>query len=512
MIAWGWIPTGALAAPSEEPAVREVEITVVPGRLMFTPRVLTAPPGERLRFKVKNTGELTHNFVICDQPDSWRMVAEIAIDLGAAGAAQNFNPGPPLVTCATPLIQPGEQAVLDWVAPTGGGVYSFLSTVPGHASLMRGEVAVLQPDSLSNLKFEYYEGEWKNIEEFKAGKPEKPVESGELAGSRIDLDVIGPLRDRLEARKKGKVSAGIILTANVRLPVAGTYDFALSSGRVPCHLKIVDAATIEHDGSENRTRFSNGIESLDDGIYDLVLELVVDGNVATPGIAWRGPAGAVSLSVGKVDGYLKQDDFVIRGDDEEPFVVTVPMPDASAVSLAVALPYGAHYCFDPDTLCVRYAWDGEFLDATPRPDDGSGRIGGNCKPLGKIVSLGGGANFPLRIGDLADDDPEVRYLGHTDGNATHEPELVFEVGNHTVFQRVSLSKRDPDDGLLVNYTFRIDPPPAPDVPVLFYADPKEVEVAVAQGFARNGVAMFYLSEGTDEISVGVKGKAGKAGE
>ena len=102
----------------EAQTVREVEITVVPGRLMFSPRTVMAQPGERLRFKVRNTGELVHNFVICCEGGGrWKDVAEVVIDRGELALAQGFDLGPPLVTHAMGLLRPGEEAVLLWRAP-----------------------------------------------------------------------------------------------------------------------------------------------------------------------------------------------------------------------------------------------------------------------------------------------------------------------------------------------------------------------------------------------------------
>ena len=489
--------------PPEIP-VREVEINVVPGRPMFTVRRLTARPGEKFRFKVKNTGKLPMNFVISSE-GTWREVADLVNSLGEQALDMDFNPGPPFVTHALPLMRAGEEGELEWSAPeTRGKVATFLSSVPGHAASMHGHVIVFAQPSLKDLSYAYYEGTWEAEGFPDFGLAGDPVRAGDLAGDRIDFDAIPVLAERAETRKKAGHQAALVISGLMRIPFMGNYDFALSSN-AHARLAITDAVDIQHDGS-GKTVFEPASSELDDGVFGLGLELVGSEISKTPGVAFRGPEGVVSLSTGQFDPFTWPDQFVIeRGPyDDEPLAVSVPMPGAAELALAVSLTSGVNYCFDPETLCVRYAWSGRFLDARPNPDDGSGRLGGNCKPLGKILNLGGDSTFPLRLGKLGSDGNDVTYLGHSSGSKEEDPELVFKVGETTVFQRVSATRNSTPNDIELEYVFRFSPPPDSKMPIMFYADSREVTVTSESGFAKDGVVLFTLPEGEDSVSVALK--------
>jgi uncharacterized cupredoxin-like copper-binding protein len=472
---------------AEEPAPRSVAIETVPGRLLFSPGSVLVKPGELLRLTVKNNGPVVCNFVICGEGESnWKQVADLVIDLGTSMLARTFNPGPPLVTHGTGLIRPGEEATLDWRAPQQEGVYPFLSSVPGHAPLMHGEFLVMsKPVGISNLHYRYFEGKWDGVPDV---SELKPITSGDLPGNLLDFDAIPGLRAHLDGRKPGMQSA-LEISANVQVPLKSDYTFALASD-VPAKLVISHAEVVTHDGTRDVTRFGKvelGAPEPTTELPWMQLLLVSDGELKTPGLKWRGAAGSANLSVAKP---------CVITPDEIPFAATLPMPDASALALAVALPNDVNYCFDPDTLSVRYAWAGGFIDARPTENDGSGRVNGNALPLGEIIPLGAEASFPLRIGRLAEDAPEVRYLGHSTAKG-ETPSLMFQVGDYTVAQTVSISVPEHT----VTYAFQIDPAPAPGVQIVFSANPNEVGVSTPHGYARNGIAVLTQPEKDAPVSV-----------
>ena len=466
---------------AEDPASRSVLIETIPGRLLFSPRSILVEPGELLHLTVKNNGPVVCNFVTCGEgEDNWKQVADLVIDLGPSMLARNFNPGPPLVTNATDLISPGEEAALAWRAPKQAGVYPFLSSIPGHTPLMRGEFVVTSnPVGISNLRYRYYEGEWEDAPDLTALKP---VSSGDLKGELIDFDVIPGLRAHLDARKPGTKSA-IEISASVHVPLKSDYTFALASDS-PAKLIISHAEVVTHDGTQGVTRFGTADLGAPEPTHELPwMQLLVfnDGDLHTPGLKWQGAAGSANLSTAKQH---------VIAPEMKPYTATFPMPGASELALAVALPDDVNYCFDPDTLSVCYVWNGGFIDARPAANDGSGRVNGNVLPLGTPVSLGSESSFPLRIGGLGDDPPEVRYLGHSilDGKTLS---LMFQVGGYTVAQNVSIS---PGAAPVVTYSFQIDPAPAPGVPIVFSANPKEVELSTKHGFAEGGVALLTRPE------------------
>lgn len=482
-----------VSSQEKETDSRELTIETVPGRLMFSPRFIQVKPGESLRLTVKNNGSVTHNLVICSEGvDNWKEVSNLVIDLGETMLSRNFDPGPPLVTHGTALILPGEEATLDWRAPQAEGVYSFLSSVPGHAPLMRGELQVSTASpGLTNLHYHYYQGKWSDDPDFTKIKARA---SGALDGPAIDFSAIPELESHMNSRKPGEQSA-IVVTADIDAKLRGDYTFALASSS-PASLSISDAIVVTHDGKSGATRFGKMELVSPEPTTELAhmkLEVISDKALITPRLWWRGPGGRIDLSVaGK---------FAIASEDL-PHAITVPMQGASPLALAVALPGDANYCFDPETLSVRYAWTGGLVDARPVNDDGSGRIGGNVMPLGNPVSLGADSGFPLRIGGLAEDAPKVTYLGHTDGSETEPLALLFQVGDYTVTQKVAIVRTDDTpESIAVTYAFNIEPAPAAGVAIVFSADPDEVNVTTTDGFARNGVAVLRLQRDTSEVTV-----------
>ncbi|MGK0184318.1 MAG: putative cupredoxin-like copper-binding protein [Verrucomicrobiales bacterium] len=472
---------------------RDVTIETVPGRLMFSPRSVQVQPGELLRLKVKNTGSVIHNFVICSEGvDNWKEVANLVIDLGDSMLARNFDPGPPLVTHSTALVRPGEEVTLNWKAPMAEGVYAFLSSVPGHVPLMRGEFQVSStPVGLTDIRYYYYQGKWGSEPDF---EKTEALAGGPLDGSILDFDAIPELGTLSGGRKSGE-KAAVVITADITVKLPGDYTFSLTSA-APALLSISDGEVVMNEGKSTVTRFGAielGSPEPTDELPHLRLQVISDAELATPRLSLNGPSGHHRLSAPGA--------FVIAP-EVPPFTVTVPMPEASALALAVALPGDTNYCFDPESLSVRYAWLGGFIDARPVDDDGSGRPGGNVSLLGEMIPLGADGAFPLRIGSLAEDPPEVRYLGHTVGDGTAEelPALMFQVGDYSIAQKVSVSSEEKGSPV-ITYTFAIDPLPAAGVPIVFSADPDSVTLTTENGFARNGIAVLTSAPNESEVAV-----------
>ena len=100
----------ALLAPTEPVGVRE--LTVQGFEYGFDPAELTIHRGEAVRLLFRNTGTIEHDLTIPD----W--------------------------DAATPILAPGEEAVVEFQARRSG-TFRFLCTVPGHNELgMNGTLRV----------------------------------------------------------------------------------------------------------------------------------------------------------------------------------------------------------------------------------------------------------------------------------------------------------------------------------------------------------------------------------
>ena len=106
--------------------------------------------------------------------------------------------------------------------------------------------------------------------------------------------------------------------------------------------------------------------------------------------------------------------------------------DSNARSIAVGMPGGFSYSFDPVRCRLAYVWFGGFLDFRP---EATGR-GGQQVPILGTKRLVGTADLPLRISD-PDRKPEfIRFDGYRRESATGIPTFLFRVDGVSVEQRV----------------------------------------------------------------------------
>lgn len=123
------------ASDSEEPArTIVVEMVETDGRMAFVPDLLQVEPGEHVRFRIRNKGELEHEFVLGSQAglEAHRATMEQHPDM-AHGA--HDEPG-------ARRLAPGEAADLGW-AFAGPGRFEFVCLIPGHLEAgMKGTIMV----------------------------------------------------------------------------------------------------------------------------------------------------------------------------------------------------------------------------------------------------------------------------------------------------------------------------------------------------------------------------------
>jgi len=86
---------------------------------------------------------MQHNLVVV-KPGTDEEVGLLADQMAARvdGATRHFVPDSKQVLYATPLVNPGGRAELEFKAPSQPGVYSYLCTFPGHWRVMRGNLVV----------------------------------------------------------------------------------------------------------------------------------------------------------------------------------------------------------------------------------------------------------------------------------------------------------------------------------------------------------------------------------
>ncbi|MCJ8286376.1 plastocyanin/azurin family copper-binding protein [Halomonas sp.] len=154
-ITLGLVATSAFAAGEHNSAhsttpdaVVDRTIQVEAGDMWFDPETLGITAGETVRFKVVNTGNLQHEFVIGDAEaqEAHREMMQAMGDSGHGDAhdghgghdmAEGAHDGEmPAVT-----IAPGETAELVWTAPMDVESLVYACNIPGHyESGMYGEI------------------------------------------------------------------------------------------------------------------------------------------------------------------------------------------------------------------------------------------------------------------------------------------------------------------------------------------------------------------------------------
>ncbi len=135
---------------------------------------------------------------------------------------------------------------------------------------------------------------------------------------------------------------------------------------------------------------------------------------------------------------------------ERPTFQRAFLPDAGPAAIAVALPGDLNFCWDAGNCRLRYAWTGDFVDATKMWNSNGNSL---TKILGdRFWNSGGGeTTYGIRFGDKAAGTVDFRGYSVIDGI----PEFEYRVDGVPVREWISPGA----DGTL-NWRFRIDSPTA----------------------------------------------------
>lgn len=123
----------------------EVQVSTLPSKMLFDKQVIVIPAGRPVVITFNNPDEMPHNFVII-KGGAIEKVGKAADAMGAGkeGFEKNFVPDLPEVLYSTPLVNPGDDATLEFTAPAVAGEYAFICSFPGHWQMMRGVLKVVK--------------------------------------------------------------------------------------------------------------------------------------------------------------------------------------------------------------------------------------------------------------------------------------------------------------------------------------------------------------------------------
>jgi mono/diheme cytochrome c family protein len=139
---------------------------------------------------------------------------------------------------------------------------------------------------------------------------------------------------------------------------------------------------------------------------------------------------AMALLVCAVSASATRGEFDIVVKDRA--IVQRCVTDKSARNIAVGMPGGFSFSFDPVRCRLAYVWFGDFLDFRP---EATGRGGQTVNILGTKRFVGT-ADLPLRIGDPQKDPRSIHFDGYRKESATGIPTFLFRVDDVPIEQRV----------------------------------------------------------------------------
>jgi putative heme-binding domain-containing protein len=127
-----------------ELGVQVVVVRTVPHKMVYDRSRIYVEAGKPVVIVLENADIMPHNLLVA-APGALVEIGLAAEQMVSDPSAfsRNFIPQSPKVFHATALVQPGETARLQFVAPRQPGDYPYVCTFPGHWRLMNGTLVVV---------------------------------------------------------------------------------------------------------------------------------------------------------------------------------------------------------------------------------------------------------------------------------------------------------------------------------------------------------------------------------
>ncbi|MBL8830078.1 MAG: ThuA domain-containing protein, partial [Planctomycetaceae bacterium] len=126
---------------SDTPELTTIRVATIPERMMYDVKELTVTPGKKVKLTFANPDFMPHNIMLV-KPGKADDVGLQAIALGAGGFDVGFVPQSDDILWSIKLVDHGQEAVIEFTAPTAEGAYPYICSFPGHHLLMRGMMFV----------------------------------------------------------------------------------------------------------------------------------------------------------------------------------------------------------------------------------------------------------------------------------------------------------------------------------------------------------------------------------
>ncbi|MFT5127329.1 MAG: azurin [Rhodothermales bacterium] len=404
-----WRKTNTAPAKFGKPD-KVIVIKTVPLKMLYDVTSFTVAPGAKVQLIVVNNDEMQHNLLICKKESKNGMdVAEAAIALGGEGMAAHWVPKHKNLLHATQLINPATQQSIFFTAPKAKGVYPYVCSVPGHATLMNGKMTVGAVSSFSRLSYKAYKGAgWNKLPDFPTLTP---IAEGDAPDKLIDIKLA-----------KSKNDFGLVFEGDLVVPKDAQYKFSLSSDD-GSRLLVNDKQVIDNDKIHAATSVDGKVD-LTAGTHSVRVEYFDKSGQISLALSWSGggiknqklSVGAPPAKRGKGGSAV----IMLTPTKDEAIIYRNFIEGVSARGITVGYPEGAHLAFDASTMHLALMWQGDFMNAGRH---WSGRGQGNQPPAGENV-----VKLPQfhQFGILADDDAVWPDAPSRAANEVNKSDLRFK--------------------------------------------------------------------------------------
>ncbi len=121
---------------------RELVVDAI-GGLQYAQKEFEVERGQAIAFRLRNTDVMPHNLVLV-KPGAMPLVGEASFKMlnDPEAGKKHYVPDLPEVLHHVPVINPGTEHILHFIAPTEPGDYPYICTFPGHWMAMNGILRV----------------------------------------------------------------------------------------------------------------------------------------------------------------------------------------------------------------------------------------------------------------------------------------------------------------------------------------------------------------------------------
>lgn len=363
---------GAFAAE-----VEIITINTLQAQMRYDVTEFDVSPGANVKIIFQNMDDMPHNMVFVQPGTDVVAMANKSMDNPEAALKRDWLPEDSRMWAHSKLVNPKETTEITFKAPEKAGTYPYVCTFPGHAAIMQGKMNVVAPGpGLTDLKFEFFLGDWKTLPNFSTLKPHR---EGEIPDNLVQI--------KLDDYKN---QFGVIYTGNLKAPKAGDYTFKLASDD-GSRIYIDGRKVVENDGIHPSKDIREGKVNLKAGDHVFRLEYFQSVGQAELFAAWQGP-GFTPTPLSKwlhpkwKDGGKPKKKGETTGNPlivgQEPIIYRNFISGAGNRGIAVGYPGGFNIAWSADQFNLALVWRGAFIDAARHWNS---RGGGHQPPLGYDV-------------------------------------------------------------------------------------------------------------------------------